>query len=68
MMNDRTWIGRKYKTQENVNAAIDKFIATAIRFEEKRDKAVYESVEYWSMHDKAVKWHEKARELMPPGS
>lgn len=54
----------KYKTQAEVDAAINFFIAKAIKEEEKRDRQDYESASYWLHHDKAVKWHNKAEALM----
>jgi hypothetical protein len=59
---------KKFKTQAEVDAAIDRYIEKAIKSEERRDAQVWESVEYWKHHDIAVKWHEKARQLMPKGS
>lgn len=65
---NREWIGRKYGTQEKVDAAIALFEKRAEHFEAKRDGTVFESPAYWRYHDQAVKFREKARELMPPGS
>jgi len=48
-----------------VEVAIDHLIAKAIKAEERRDKARWESTEYWKHHDCAMRWHEKARALMP---
>lgn len=65
---DRSWIGRKYGTQEKVDAAIAQFEQRAEHFEAKRDAQPFETPAYWRYHDQAVKFREKARELMPAGS
>ena len=52
-------------TQSQVNAVIQRFMAKAINAEVKRDRAKFESPEYWNQHDIAVKWHKKAEALMP---
>ena len=61
----RHWIGKKYKTQTAVDAAIANFIALGNRAEEKRDHEKHESPGYWKWHDVAMKWYAKAKELMP---
>jgi hypothetical protein len=55
----------KLTTQSQVNAVIQRFMAKAINAEVKRDRAKFESPEYWNQHDIAVKWHKKAEALMP---
>lgn len=57
-----------FRTQAEVDAAIDRYIARAVAAEARRDSEEFESVEYWRHHDRAVFWHEKARSLMPKGS
>lgn len=56
---------RKFATQAEVDAEIDRLIALAIKAEERRDKQVWESAEYWKHHDVAIKWHLRAEALMP---
>lgn len=58
----------KFKTQAEVDAAIDRFIRLEAAAEARRDRCEWESPEYWKHHDVAVKWREKARRLMPLGS
>lgn len=58
----------RFKTQDEVDAQIDVYIRLAHNAEARRDKEVWESPRYWALHDIAIKWHEKARALMPKGS
>ena len=56
---------RRFTTQAEVDRAIEDYIARGDRAEERRDRAPYESAEYWRHHDIAVKWWTKAEALMP---
>ncbi|MGL6095380.1 MAG: hypothetical protein ACRC7O_06230 [Fimbriiglobus sp.] len=55
----------EFKTQVEVDAAIENFIRLAVAAEGKRDAAEWESKEYWKFHDIAMKWHGKAEVMMP---
>ncbi len=57
-----------FKTQDQVDAEIDRLIAIANTHEDKRDGCKHESPEYWKCHDQSVKYHERARLLMPLGA
>lgn len=58
----------KFRTQSQVESRINLLIRAAVKWEEYRDRVVHESSAYWLFHDKAVKFHEAARKLMPKGS
>lgn len=58
----------RFKTAAEVDSAIDRYIALALKAEERREAAEHESPQYWRHHDTAVAWHERARRLMPRGS
>lgn len=52
-------------TQTQVNAAIDHLLNAAEPFEVARDRAVWESSEYWANHDSAMNLILTAENLMP---
>lgn len=56
---------RRYRTQTQIDVAIERFIISADYAERKRDEQPHESRLYWRYHDIAVKWHNRAAELMP---
>ena len=59
---------RRFNTQAEIDKTITDYIARGNKAEQKRDRAPYESAEYWRQHDIAVKWWTKAESLMPGGS
>jgi hypothetical protein len=59
---------RRFRTQKEVDREVDRLIALELRHEDIRDSLPHESPEYWKAHDTAVKYRERARLLMPPGS
>lgn len=56
---------KKIVTQADADAEMTRCIDRAIRFEERRDAAEYESAEYWRLHSEAIRWHYKAEQSMP---
>lgn len=56
---------KRFKTQAQVSAAIDRYIKRSIVCEVKRDASEWESAEFWRWHDRAVYWDTKASDLMP---
>ena len=62
---DRRVACAKYRTQAEVDAAIDRFISLGEKSEAKQDKCEWESKRYWYHHDIAVKWYTRAERLMP---
>lgn len=65
---ERRKLFARFKNQDEVEREIDRLIRLAIRKEESRDRCAWESPEYWRFHDEAIKYHERARRLMPRGS
>jgi hypothetical protein len=59
---------KKTLTQAEIEKTISDYIARGDRAEDRRDRAKYESAEYWKQHDIAVKWWTRAEALMPGGS
>lgn len=52
-------------TQEEIDGLIQKFMQWALNWEKKRDKCEFESPQYWAYHDRALRWHYQAEQLMP---
>jgi hypothetical protein len=57
--------GHVLRTQADVEMAIARLAALAHLAEVRRDRAPYESKEYWKEHDIAVMWRKQAEALMP---
>lgn len=59
---------RKFETQADIDRQISIYIERGNRAADLRERAPYESAEYWRHHDTAVKWWTKAEALMPGGN